>query len=232
MKRKLVVLINEETANDSYLGLLKLKYEVEVVKLGEILKKKEKGEVSPQVDLVLFTGGEDVDPNFYNERVGKYTSANPARDSRESQMFTLLGNKIPKLGICRGAQFLTVMSGGRLIQHVENHGIGGTHPITFNHLYGSKKMPMTSTHHQMMYPYGLKEGKEYILCAHSTNHLSSKYWNGQDKNIEIKEDFLEPEIVFYPRTNSLGIQGHPESGIMKEVDKMFILNYIDNILKL
>lgn len=227
MKKKLVVLINDFADYASYVEFLKLRYDITIVKYSDIRKS----ESIPDIDLILFTGGEDVDPAFYNERIGKYTSHNPDRDNLESKMFRILGSKVPKLGICRGAQFVTVMSGGKLIQHVENHGIGGTHLITFDHLNTGAKLQITSTHHQMMYPFDLPK-KEYILCAYATNHLSPIYLDGQNKNIEITEEFLEPEVVFYPSTNSLGIQGHPESGVMPAEGKEFMLNYIDRILKL
>ena len=226
MKKKLVVLINDGAPYDSYVNFLKLAFDTTLVKFSEVRKKGE----APPIDLILFTGGEDVDPSFYSESPGKFTAYNPERDNTESKMFRLLSPKIPKLGICRGSQFLTVMNGGRLVQHVENHAIGGTHSITFDHIHNNK-MQMTSTHHQMMYPFKLPK-KDYILCAYSTNYLSPVYLNGHNKNIELSEEFLEPEIVFYPNSNSLAIQGHPESGVMKEDEKTFILNYISNILKL
>jgi len=228
MKRKLVVLINDAEPAAQYLDFLKIDFDVEVVNNSSILK----GDPIPSIDLMLFTGGEDVDPAIYGEKIGKHTAINQERDIVESKMFRRMNAKVPKLGICRGAQFVTVMSGGKLIQHVDNHGIGGTHPITFNHfLNPGKRIAMTSTHHQMMYPFNMNE-KDYILCAHSTNHLSPRYWNGNDRNIDIHDDFLEPEIVFYPKTNSLAIQGHPESGVMTEDDKKLILNYISVVLKL
>lgn len=228
MKRKLSVLVNDKASYVSYIDLLKIKFDVEVIKNSAIVKRD--AEIPP-IDLILFTGGEDVNPNYYNERTGKYTQINQERDDIESKMFRKFTSRIPRLGICRGSQFVTVMSGGKLIQHVENHGIGGTHPITFDYIHNIK-MPMTSTHHQMMYPFDMKQGTDYILCAYSTNYLSGKYWNGANQNIELKENFLEPEIVFYPRSNSLAIQGHPESNILSEKDKVFILDYISTILKL
>lgn len=226
MKKKLVVLVNDSAPYASYVAFLNTKYDVDMVKLSTI----KKSETPPEVDLILFTGGEDVDPVYYNEKPGKHTSYSPERDAAESRMFRMMGYKVPKLGICRGSQFLTVMNGGKLIQHVENHAIGGMHSITFDHIIHSK-MQMTSTHHQMMYPFNLDK-KDYILCAYSTNYLSPIYWNGSDKNIQISEEFLEPEIVYYPGTNSLAIQGHPESGVMPTDAKELVLDYISRVLNI
>ncbi len=225
---KLSVLINDLATYAQYVDLLRTRYNVELIKYSEIFGRKD----TPKIDLILFTGGEDVNPSYYGERVGKFTSINKSRDAVETDMFRKYYVNIPKLGICRGAQFLTVMNGGKLVQHVENHGIGGTHSISFGEGDSVKKLEMTSTHHQMMYPFNLKKGKDYILCAHSTRYLSPIYWDGENKDISIPDEFLEPEIVFYPESRSLAIQGHPESNVMNEEDRNFILDYISSMLKI
>lgn len=156
-------------------------------------------------NLILFTGGEDVDPTYYHEDKGKYTSSNRRRDDIEADMFHLFKN-VPKLGICRGSQFLTVMNGGKLIQHVSNHGISGTHSVTLN---DKSIIEITSTHHQMMFPFSLPSDM-FELIGWSTYFKSTTYLNGYNKETELPSDFLEPEIVKYPMFNSLCIQGHPE----------------------
>src|SRR6266446_2592686 len=69
-------------------------------------------------DLVLFTGGEDVDPRMYKEPRNPHTGCNLDRDIQEAREF-YLANKLKKhiIGICRGSQFTCVMSGGKLVQH-------------------------------------------------------------------------------------------------------------------
>lgn len=160
-------------------------------------------------DLVLFTGGEDVHPNYYNELVGKYTSTNFERDAQEKKIYQLFQRKnIPKLSICRGAQFLTVMNGGKLIQHVSNHGVNHTVTVVISNQ--TIDIEMTSTHHQMMYPFNLDK-KNYELIGHSTYFRSDTYLNGTNEEIKLSDNFLEPEIVYYNKSNSLCIQGHPEN---------------------
>jgi GMP synthase-like glutamine amidotransferase len=166
------------------------------------------------IDLILFTGGEDVSPSFYNEKLGKYTSVNAKRDSLEEVVYNQF-SKTPKLGICRGGQFLTVMNKGKLIQHVENHN--SDHNITFipsankalDFENSSTTIPITSSHHQMMYPFDLNEDS-YIIYGYSEYNRSPIYLNGDNKNIKIPVSFVEPEIIYYPKTKSLCIQGHPE----------------------
>jgi GMP synthase-like glutamine amidotransferase len=111
---------------------------------------------------------------------------------------------IPIIGICRGSQFVTVMSGGKLVQNVENHAISGTHPLYLNDQTISIA-DITSTHHQMMYPFDIPH---YMLF---TSSKRSSFYNMNDR-ITLKNFMfdVEPEIVFYPDTQALAIQGHPE----------------------
>lgn len=173
-------------------------------------------------DIVLFTGGADVNPSLYDDKIGQYTHINKDRDQEEITLYNFLPKKTLKIGICRGSQFLTVMSNGKLIQHVEGHG--GSHKIEFKtkketYVGGQgiqlmdeiKPLVITSTHHQMMYPYNLRENS-YEIIAWSEKYLSNIYLNGSNEQIKVPENFVEPEIVFYKKTNSLCIQGHPEYG--------------------
>ena len=156
------------------------------------------------INLILFTGGEDVTPSFYGENKGKFTKNNKHRDDIEQDLFHRMYYQIPKLGVCRGAQFLTVMAGGKLIQHVTGHN-----NTTDSIYYMGKVLNIPSDHHQMMYPFNLDKSK-YSILGHSLHFKSDTYLNGENENIELPENFLEPEIVFYNDFNSLCIQSHPE----------------------
>lgn len=217
--KKFCIVIADNTKNNLDVQFLKHVFNdknVEIVNSSEIKNQK--------IDFVLFTGGEDVFPDYYYEPVGKYTSYNSARDKKESNLFHNISYKIPKLGICRGAQFLTVMNGGKLIQHVTGHS--QDHNITFNN---GLEIPMTSSHHQMMFPFDLEKEK-YELIAHSTWFKSNTYLNGENKEKELPRDFLEPEIVYYPNTNSLCIQGHPEWMDLESKTVQIIKNLINSKL--
>lgn len=159
-------------------------------------------------NIVLFTGGEDVWPGYYDEDKGSYTSTNKERDRVEILAFEEARqyNKLC-LGICRGSQLLTVLSGGSLIQHVTNHGLSKTHKI---HLINEGvDIDITSTHHQMMWPFDLSRDS-YTIIAKSTKDLSTTYLNGDNREKKLPSDFVECEIVYYKQTNCLCIQGHPE----------------------
>lgn len=172
-------------------------------------------------DLVIFTGGEDVSPSIYGEKTGKYTDFNTSRDLEEMGYFDLAKQEgKPMLGICRGSQFLCVMSGGRLVQHQENNE--AVHPIVTSD--GSIVL-ITSSHHQAQFPYEMDK-KAYKLLAW-TEGISKMHWDGDNKEIS-KEPFKEAEIVFYPTTNCLGIQGHPEWQSRIRYAKTF--EYLDSLI--
>ena len=53
-------------------------------------------------DIVLFTGGEDVDPSLYDREKDFRTFSNINRDLQEKEIFDSLSPKQMCLGICRG----------------------------------------------------------------------------------------------------------------------------------
>lgn len=221
-KPKINVLVNEKSSYSEYITFLNHLYDVNVITFTNFLKDKF------EIDLVLFTGGEDVNPDMYHEAQGKHTFCNLERDSIEEKMF-FLNMHVPKLGICRGSQFLTVMSGGKLIQHVTGHAIGRTHEIILKHPFVGEIYEITSTHHQMMFPYNL-DSESYTIIATSKYYMSNTYLNGKNDEIKLPKNFEECEIVFYPKTNSLAIQGHPEFAMCPKKTKDFCLNLISRKL--
>lgn len=153
-----------------------------------------------EADLICFTGGSDVSPGLYGDAKHVYTQPWPERDTREQKVFSEgLRLGIPFVGICRGAQFLNVMSGGRMYQHVEKHT--RSHEIT--DLQTGEKVYVSSTHHQMMMP-----SPEAVLVASSTLGGAREWYDGQVERFDVSEQDIE--VVFYDRTQALCFQPHPE----------------------
>lgn len=168
-----------------------------------------------EADVVLFTGGEDVDPSLYGEPKGEHTGSNLQRDEREKEIF-LKAQKLGKkfLGICRGSQFLCVMAGGKLIQHQDNplH----THEVNIK---DGRVINITSTHHQAAHPWNLQRFHFDVIGW--TNNISKFHLDGNGKELSLFKPSVyswddtrpkECEIVYYRNINALGIQGHPEMG--------------------
>lgn len=53
-------------------------------------------------DVVLFTGGEDVDPSLYGKKKHRLTFSNLSRDLEEKAIFEKVHPDQLCLGICRG----------------------------------------------------------------------------------------------------------------------------------
>ncbi len=172
-------------------------------------------------DLVCFTGGEDVSPELYGDAKHPYTFSSWYRDHEEVEQFQLaLRSIVPMVGICRGGQFLNVMNGGRMYQHVTKHG--GDHEIT--DVITGETLLVSSTHHQMM-----MMGSEGVLVASSTL-LGTREW--YDKEVARKDTSdLDIEVVYYERTNSLCFQPHPEfTGKKYEPMRDYFASLLDRYL--
>jgi putative glutamine amidotransferase len=123
------------------------------------------------VDGLLFTGGEDVHPEFYGDCVRK-----TCEDiDRERDIFELglakraLEMGVPTFGICRGIQLLNVACGGTLYQDLSEcpgavpahrtsreershlrHGVRILPDTRLREIVGSEEVKVTSTHHQVI----------------------------------------------------------------------------------
>ena len=163
-----------------------------------------------KADLVQFTGGSDVTPEFYGEAVHPRTMSVLVRDQGEEIVFLqALALSKPMAGICRGGQFLNVMCGGSMYQHVDGHGIGGTHEM-YDHKMG-RIVHSTSTHHQMMKP---EDGVEPFLTANQSTFRETMDEVGinviyRQEAYEYEHD-TDVEGIHYPEFKVLCYQPHPE----------------------
>ena len=129
------------------------------------------------MDGLLLTGGADVDPARYGREVAGSVEVEPDRDDLEADAWrTALERDVPILGICRGFQYVNVLSGGTLVQHLDGHeGLGWSsgpptmHPlrvvpgtrlarILFPTNVGGGVLQVNSYHHQGVLPADLAPG--------------------------------------------------------------------------
>ena len=162
-------------------------------------------EVLDRLDAVVFAGGADLDPALYDQAAHEQTTGlRPERDAAEVPLMrAALDRDLPLLGICRGMQILSVVSGGALEQHLpdvvghEGHrpepGVYGKHgvrlaPGSLAHRLLGDEVSVPSYHHQ-----GLA----------SAGSLTVTGW----------ADDESPEVVEDPtRRFALGVLWHPEAG--------------------
>ena len=136
-----------------------------------------------EADIICFTGGEDVLPELYLERnVSSYCSTERDLNCVGIYSRVHLLDKV-LVGICRGGQFLNVMSGGSMRQHVEGHGDDGHGLEGPNGVF-----PARSCHHQAMVPNPSIDHTVYYSC----------------------DEARVAEIIVYPTQKTMCFQPHPE----------------------
>lgn len=177
-----------------------------------------------EAEALLFTGGEDVSPSLYGERAHPATRHNNLRDEQEQYLYNKARDDGKKfIGICRGGQFLNVMNGGSLFQHVDNHATGQMHPITTD---DGRTVMVTSTHHQMIRP-----SPEGVVKAWAEGLSTERESMHYGDIISEQGVHLDPEVVYYPKTRSLCFQPHPEfSGSGVAICKDYFYELVKNLV--
>lgn len=186
-----------------------------------------------EADIVMFTGGCDINPRLYNCKPHATTWYSNDRDAYEVKAFYQVKPNQLCIGTCRGAQLFTALLGGKLVQDVSGHE-GSCHLVKlvtnkFGNLLPNETL-VTSIHHQMMYPYEMDPS--YYDILYTSKVRMSRYYLGDGIDPDVVVEKGEPELVLYHVPNSpvcLGIQGHPE---MMDPNDSFVvaLNNLVNTL--
>ena len=158
------------------------------------------------LDGIIFSGGNDLDPEAYGAEPHPETrGTKPQRDRSELALLTAaLARDMPVLAVCRGSQVLNVARGGDIVQHLpevlgseahrETPGVFSDHGVRVapgSRLAGvlGEQAPVKSHHHQ---GYGrVGDGLREVAWA-------------DDGTVEALED---PSKRF-----AVGVLWHPEEG--------------------
>ena len=175
----------------------------QVFDAGELIKPNE----VDKVDALVVWGGEDISTSFYGEEGGTWTGADKRLSVRDKVESDAVNEAIrlgkPIIGVCRGAQLLCAMAGGKLVQHVDGHNRGDHYMQTVD----GRVMEVTSLHHQMMWPFAV----EHKMLGWSKHRLSPRYaFNAERVKTATEMTEVEPEVVWFPQIKGLAIQYHPE----------------------
>lgn len=175
--------------------------------------KCNKADSIEEADIVVFGGGPDVDPQLYGETPAPECGRiDVDRDQSDMEAYAkCLKLGIPMVGICRGAQFLHVMNGGKLFQDIDNHH--GSHDIYDVSL--KQWVKASSVHHQAVIPQG---GGGFNLLAFAS--VSENRVVNDQKRLHGK--YTDVEAFFYRNTACLGVQGHPEYAGFAEYSHWFM----------
>jgi gamma-glutamyl-gamma-aminobutyrate hydrolase PuuD len=178
-----------------------------------------------EASLVQFCGGADVNPALYGEKPLAETHFDVKRDKYEEAIFLMADKKgVPMTGICRGAQFLHVMCGGKLWQDVSLHQ-NGPHvaelvPEYLKDMYRWAVMRVTSTHHQMM-----QEGVGELIMTSSLHGMR------RSNNLRVTNaTSLDVEAVYHKDGNVLCYQPHPEYVVPEFSCQQVYFDLIDKLL--
>lgn len=164
-----------------------------------------RGEYVKRVDGFLLTGGDDYPPEAYHEdRRPETKVCHERRYTADLRLAKLvLAKGMPVLGICGGLQLINIVSGGKLIQHLEtaeshrarSHTEDGEHHINIvpgtilARVFASTRIPVNSAHHQAVAP----------------QHLESKL-----RVTAQADDGVIEAIESVERRFLVGVQWHPE----------------------
>ena len=87
------------------------------------------------VDGLVLSGGEDIDPHYYEE---PFLDATPdkERDAFEIPLIrAALGRDMPIFGVCRGMEAINVVMGGKLTRKIEGHRSADLVKSVFHDVY-------------------------------------------------------------------------------------------------
>lgn len=158
-----------------------------------------------KVDLVVLTGGNNVNPSLYGSD-DLLNDVYPLRDQIEQNILDLaIKNNISIIGICRGFQFINVYFGGSIVHNIHNH-------VNKNHLLLSDNSILSnryvnSFHNQGIVISTLSPSLSVLACS--------------------EDGYVEAYINKNKKV--LGIQWHPERQDLS-LDKRLIENFIKGTL--
>jgi len=135
-------------------------------------------------DCIMFCGGSDISPHLYGEKREPRTSCSPTRDEYCVKLYS---RGLPSFGICRGAQFLAAMNGGKLWQHVEEHE-RTVHTVVL----AGRQMAVNSFHHQAIRPGGKFMVEGFALLPNgdvSAEAISGKNFFG----VQYHPEWMKPD---------------------------------------
>lgn len=171
--------------------------------------------IAPMLDGWLIPGGDDIDASrFGQENHPKASLQDPLRFEGEQKLYERIPGDLPVLGICYGCQFLNVVRGGDLIQHlpdvVETAHTGGvlqSYEIDpdskLSHVAKTTEMTGKSYHHQAVDHTG--EGLRVVA-------------KNPDGTVEAIEATDRPWLI--------GVQWHPERTTEDEATKNLFREFI------
>ena len=153
-------------------------------------------------DAIIIGGGDDISPEHYNGDIQAKVKVDPKRDELEiSWINWALNNKIPMLGICRGAQLINVVLGGTLHQDIR--------PIR---KYTRNRPGVFPTKTVVVDQQSVlfKIMKKTNIRVNSLHHQAVNFPGKNVRVIARDLDDITQAIEYENNPNIIGVQWHPE----------------------
>ena len=184
-------------------------------------------ELLNSLDGVIFTGGEDFDPMYYNERpIPQMGAINAPRDEFDIRLLHLaVEHGLPVLGICRGVQLINIAFGGSLYQDL-------TAQYSDKSIRHRQSQPKEEASHSVIVENNTVFAdivKERVLMVNSSHHQAIKKvadgfrvaGRSSDKIVEVIEKIDDENWI-------LGVQFHPEVSFLRDNAMRRIFQYFVN----
>lgn len=178
-------------------------------------------EIIQRVDGLLFTGGPDIFPFMYNEKISEECGQCCfERDEMEFNLFKLAyESKMPMLGICRGHQFFNVMMHGSLYQDINSQ--------MYSRVKHHQSTPYDKPIHevQLVLDSPLKNLLEKeTIEVNSLHHQGIKELGQGLKAMATSKDGLIEAIYAPDYPFMWGVQWHPEFSYKKDKNSQLIFS--------
>lgn len=164
-----------------------------------------------RLDGLLFTGGNDIDPELYDQPMNPKTKdMSKKRDKVEIHLMKwALADNMPILAICRGMQLLNVVCGGSLYQDIDSEIEGAS-----DHTVSTLKEDVENIAHNLSVDENSVFGRiiqSTTIAANSHHHQAVK---DIASNLHVSaraEDGVIEAIENSTANFTVGMQCHPES---------------------
>jgi putative glutamine amidotransferase len=204
--------------NWDYIDAVQLSGGIPLVAPNMDVDEKSIEEIISIADGILFSGGGDVNPEYYNEKV-KFdnVSFDQRRDCFEMSLITkVLDMNIPVLGICRGMQLINVAAGGNLYQDIKEQ----YETVISHSIPDSRKWDIV---HEIELVKGTKLYGVYdskIRGVNSFHHQAVKSLAPSLKASAYSEDGLVESFELESTRFLIGVQWHPEKMFEKYPEEL------------
>lgn len=167
-----------------------------------------------RIEGIVLTGGNDINPKLYGGKQIDGDCSDDMDNTYKRLIEIALERKLPLFGNCRGAQFINIFLGGKLVQNIkEKTGI--------NHVNAKHKVKITD---EKVAEFVGK--KEFVVNSYHKQGIIKGTLSSELKEFAMTDDGII-EGIYHPEYPIAGVLWHPERpGSDKEADKKLIEAFI------